>query len=134
MFASARRAYESGTKAAPSGRELEAAALFKAARKLEQCRQEWDTPGRETRLEEALRYNLRLWTFFQGEWLGEDCELPNDLRANLLRLSAFVDRRTFELMSEPTPEGLRALVEIDRQIAAGLAAPADHKEAPARAA
>ena len=46
MFANARRTYESGTKAAPSGRELEAAALFKAARQMEACRRDWDAPGR----------------------------------------------------------------------------------------
>lgn len=134
MFASARRAYESGTKAAPSGRELEAAALFKAARQLENCRQDWQAPELDRRLDEALRYNQRLWTFFQGEWMAEDCPLPADLRRNLLRLSAFVDRRTFEMMSAPTPEGLRALIEIDRNIAAGLSTPVAGAEVTARAA
>jgi flagellar protein FlaF len=124
MFASARRTYETGTKAAPSGRELEAAALFKAARQLEACRRDWNAPGRAARLDEALRYNLRLWTFFQAELAREDCPLPVDLRRNLLRLSGFVDRRTFEMMAEPTPEGVGALVEIDRQIATGLSEPA----------
>ena len=134
MFASARRAYESGTKAAPSGRELEAAALFKASRQLEACRQDWEAADRERRLDEALRYNQRLWTFFQGEWMAEDCPLPTGLRVNLLRLSAFVDRRTLELIAAPAPEGIRALIEINRQIAAGLATPVRDGEAPARAA
>lgn len=134
MFASARRAYESGMKAAPSGRELEAAALFKAARQLEACRQDWQSPDLDRRLDEALRYNLRLWTFFQGEWMADDCPLPKGLRANLLRLSAFVDRRSFEMMSKATPEGLRALIEIDRQIAAGLSTPVVESEVTARAA
>ena len=125
MFGSARRAYESGTKSAPSGRELEAAALFKAARQLEACRANWDAAGRAARLDEALRYNQRLWTFFQGELLAEGCPLPAELRANLLRLSAFVDRRTFEMLALPTAEGLRVLVEIDRNIAAGLSAQAE---------
>lgn len=133
MFASARRSYESGTKAAPSGRELEAAALFKASRQLEMCRQDWASPDRERRLDEALRYNQRLWTFFQGEWMAEDCLLPANLRANLLRLSAFVDRRTFEVMSSPTPDALRALIEINRQIAAGLSESTPEAELPVRA-
>lgn len=134
MFASARRAYESGTKAAPSGRELEAAALFKAARQLEGCRQEWQAPDLDRRLDEALRYTQRLWTFFQGEWMADDCPLPANLRSNLLRLSAFVDRRTFEMMSQPTSQGLQALIEIDRQIAAGLMTPVAGAEMVARAA
>jgi flagellar protein FlaF len=122
MFASARRTYESGTKAAPSGRELEAAALYKAARQLEACRRDWESPNHAQQLDEALRYNQRLWTFFQGEIAADDCALPVDLRRNLLQLSAFVDRRTFELMASPSADALHALIEIDRNIAAGLSA------------
>jgi len=131
MFASARRAYESGTRAAPSGRELEAAALFKAARQLEACQRAWDEPGRAQRLAEALRYNQRLWTFFQTELASNDSPLPVELRQNLLRLSAFVDRRTFELMARPDASGLQALVEIDRNIASGLATPSQAPESRA---
>lgn len=134
MHASARRAYESGAKSAPSGRELEASALFKAARQLEACRGGWDVPGRAERLDEALRYNQRLWTFFQGELLADGCGLPAELRANLLRLSAFIDRRTFEMLAAPTPEGLVALIEIDRQIAGGLSDQAERAPAASRAA
>lgn len=129
MFASARRTYESGTKAAPSGRELEAAALFKAARQLEACRREWDAPGHAQRLDEALRYNQRLWTFFQAELSAPECPLPLELRRNLIRISGFIDKRTFEMMAAPTEQGLQALIEIDRNIAAGLsqqAEPAPH--------
>lgn len=134
MYVNARSAYESGAKSAPSGRELEAAALFKAARQLEACFTTWEQPGRAARLDEALRYNQRLWTFFQGEWLAEQCELPRDLRANLLRLSAFVDRRTLELLGEPKQDGLRALIEINRQIAAGLSTRVETAVAVPRAA
>ena len=120
MFASARRTYESGAKSAPSGRELEAAALYKAARQLEACRRDWSRPDHVQELDIALRFNQRLWTFFQGEIAADDCALPRELRRNLLQLSAFIDRRTFEVMANPTPEGLQALIEIDRNIAAGL--------------
>lgn len=120
MFASARRTYESGAKAAPSGRELEAAALFKAARQLEACRHEWDAPDRAQRLDESLRFNLRLWTFFQSELAQPDCSLPMGLRRNLLHISGFIDKRTFEMMATPTREGLQSLIDIDRNIATGL--------------
>ena len=129
MFASARRTYESGTKAAPSGRELEAAALFKAAHQLESCRHGWEAPGRPQRLDEALHFNQRLWTFFQSELAAPDCGLPLELRRNLLHVSGFVDKRTFEMMAAPTREGLQALIDIDRNIATGLsthAEPSDH--------
>jgi flagellar biosynthesis activator protein FlaF len=121
MFSNAQQAYDVGRKTSQSSRELEAAALFKAARNLEACRLEWKAPGNDERLGEALRQNMKLWTFFQGELTRPDHEMPVELRHNLLRLSAFVDRRTFELMAHPQPEKLQALIEINRQIASGLA-------------
>jgi flagellar protein FlaF len=120
MFASARRTYESGTKSAPSGRELEAAALYKAARQLEACRRDWGAPDPDQQLEDALRFNQRLWTFFQGEISADDCALPRELRRNLLMLSAFIDRRTFEVIAAPSPDALQALIGINREVAAGL--------------
>jgi flagellar protein FlaF len=121
VFRSARNAYESASKATASNRELEAGALFKAARQLEAARDGWDAPDRDRILEDALRYNQRLWTFFQTELSAPEHPLPNEVRANLLRLIAFVDRRTFELLRSPARSGLDALIAIDREIAAGLA-------------
>ena len=120
MFRSARGAYEVAVKATESSRELEAAALTKAARLLDECRHGWNEPDRANRLEEALRFNQRLWTFFQAELTRPGHEMPRELRVNLLSLSAFVDRRTFELLAEPRAEGLQALVDINRNIALGL--------------
>jgi flagellar protein FlaF len=113
-----------GVKAGGSGRELEAAALFKAARLLEGARQDWESPDRARRLSDALRYNQRLWTIFQTDLARPDHELPVDLRVAVLRLSAFVDRRTFELIADPRPARLDSLIEINRQLALGLSAQA----------
>ncbi len=120
MFNGPRRAYDSGSRTASSGRELEAAALSRAARQLEDCQRIWGEPGCEEQLSQALRHNQRLWTFFQGEWVSPECSLPRSLRVNLLQLSRFVDRRTFALLSEPNREGIQALVGINRQLADGL--------------
>jgi len=120
MFTSPHQAYDQGTKTATSNRELEAAALFKCARLLEGCQTAWDRPDRAERLDEALRKNQRLWTLFQAELSRTDHEMPAPLRVNLLRLSGFVDRRTFEVMANPSPEKLQALIDINRNIAAGL--------------
>ncbi|MEK7315317.1 MAG: flagellar biosynthesis regulator FlaF [Candidatus Eisenbacteria bacterium] len=126
MFGKPGAAYESSQKATSSGRELEAAALFKAARQLEAVKQYWDTPDRDVRLLEALRYNQRLWTIFQVDLERPDHGLPVELRQNLLRLAAFIARRSFELLSDPDREKLQALIDIDRNIASGLAsAPAE---------
>lgn len=120
MLRDPRRAYESGARSATSNRELESAALSKAARQLEAVRVAWDASGREARLHQALAYNRRLWSFLQGELLAPDHPLPRELRVDLLRLSGFVDRRMMEIQADPAPEKLRALIEINRQIAAGL--------------
>ena len=134
MFNGARRAYDSGVRTSASGRELEAAALNRAARQLEACQRDWDREGGAERLAQALRYNQRLWTFFQGEMMVPECLLPRQLRVNLLHLSRFVDQRTFQMISEPTREGLQALIDFVREIAAGLStAAADTADAAATA-
>lgn len=121
MFRDPRDAYESAVKASTSNREIEATALSKAARLLEECRDVWSSPGNSQRLEKALRYNQRLWTLFQTELARPDHEMLPELRRRLLELSAFVDRRTFEIIAEPRPDKLQVLIDIDRNIAAGLA-------------
>jgi flagellar biosynthesis activator protein FlaF len=121
MYGSARKAYETGATATTSNREIEATALFKAARQLEACRETWEQPGHEERLEHALRYNQRLWTLFQAELARPDHPMVPALRRDLLQISVFVDKRTFEILGAPTPDKLQALIDIDRNIASGLA-------------
>ncbi len=123
MFNSARQAYEQAAKTAVSNRELEAAALFKCARLLEACQKAWDEPGRPAELETALRQNMRLWTLFQAELASPDNRMPTDIRVNLLKISRFIDQRTFEVMAEPRPEKLQALIDINRNIGSGLSTP-----------
>lgn len=120
MFASPRDAYETVRKSTESPRQLEAAALFKAARLLEECQKGWDTPERGVRLDEALRYNQKLWSFFQVELTTGGGGLPADLRRDLLQISRFIDRRTFDVLATPAPTKLTALIDINRHIAQGL--------------
>ena len=121
MFTNARKAYEAGNQATDSSRELESTALFKAARLLQECHDQWDQAGHGERLEHALRYNQRLWTLFQSELARPDHEMIPSLRRDLLQISGYVDKRTFELMATPDRDRLRVLIEIDRNIASGLA-------------
>ena len=121
MLNRAQQAYDATTKATASSRELEAAALFKAARMLDDSRQQWGTAEAPQRLNEALRHNLRLWTLFQAELARPDHEMPIDMRVRLLKLCAFIDRRTFELLARPEPEKVQVLININRQVASGLA-------------
>ncbi|MBK9325354.1 MAG: flagellar biosynthesis regulator FlaF [Chromatiaceae bacterium] len=113
-------AYQDVERATLTGRGLEAMVLNKAVAMLQNVLNRWDEPDHEALLEEALRYNQRLWTFFQVELSADDNPLPRALRENLLSLSVFVDNRTFELMTNPAPEKLDILITINKNIAAGL--------------
>jgi len=114
------RAYESVSKCTQSGREIEAAVLTKAALKLKKCQDDWNAPDRDIRLDEALKYNQRIWSIFQSELSREDHELPKKLRLDILRLAAFIDRRIFETMAFPAPEKLNIVIDINNNLAAGL--------------
>jgi flagellar protein FlaF len=114
------RAYDSVSKATQSGREIEAAVLTRAALKLKKCQELWDAPDRDNRLEQALKYNQRIWSIFQSELSREDNALPKKLRLDILRLAAFIDRRIFETMAFPTPDKLNIVIDINNNLAAGL--------------
>jgi len=94
--------------------------FFRTARALQHAQDQWGRPGAEAKLDEALKLNQRLWTFFQAELSSDDNPLPSELKVNLLQLVEFIDRRTFEVMSLPAPEKLTVLININRNIAAGL--------------
>ena len=114
------RAYDSVSKATQSGREIEAAVLTKAALKLKKCQDDWNAPDRDNKLDEALKYNQRIWSIFQSELSRENHQLPKKLRLDILRLAAFIDRRIFETMAFPAPEKLNIVIDINNNLAAGL--------------
>jgi flagellar protein FlaF len=105
-----------------AGRDVEAAVLTKAAVALKKCQDNWTAAGRNDELEAALKFNQRVWTIFQSELGKADNPLPQGLKIDLLRLSAFIDRRTLEMMAYPAPEKLTILIDINHNIAAGLRA------------
>ena len=120
MYQTALKAYETVTKSTMSGRDVEASVLTKAALKLKECREDWDAPGRDAKLDKALKFNQRVWSILQAELGSRDNPLPESLKLDLLRLSAFVDKRIFEVMAYPSPEKLDILVRINENLAAGL--------------
>jgi len=120
MYATQVEAYQKALKATMSGREMESAVLTKAALKLKECQDNWDTEDRDAKLDEALRFNQLVWSIFQGELIKEDSPLPIQLRRDILRLSAFIDKRIFEVMASPSPEKLNIIITINLNLAAGL--------------
>ena len=113
-------AYVSVEKETATGRQLEASVLMKAALFLKDCKDNWAEAKHAEQLRDALRFNQRLWSFFQVELAQADNPLPEELRNNLLTLSVFIDRRTFDITAYPAPEKLDALININMNVAAGL--------------
>ena len=120
MYNSPLRAYETVNKTTMSGREIEATVLNQAALKLKECQDNWDTDNRDERLNAALEFNQQIWSILQGELIKADNPIPQQIRQNLLALSAYVDKRIFEIMAFPSPEKLTIVININRNIAAGL--------------
>jgi len=114
----ASRAYAKVAKETADPRELEATLLLKAAAQLQAVHDSWqDKPAG---LNEALLYNRRLWTVFLDAVIRDDNKLPVEVRRNLAKLGTFIMGETFELMTNPKPERLTSIININRRIAAGL--------------
>ena len=120
MYNQALNAYKQVDKNTISGRETEARILTEAALKLKKCQESWNSPDNDTELDQALRYNQKIWSLFQGELEREDNPLPGKLKIDILRLAAFIDKRIFEVMAFPSPEKLNIIISINQNIAAGL--------------
>ncbi|MBM3152732.1 MAG: flagellar biosynthesis regulator FlaF [Gammaproteobacteria bacterium] len=103
-----------------AGRELEAAVLNKAAALLEEAVGRWQEDIDHALLDQALKYNQALWSVLQAELMSDASPLPFPLRENILSLSSFVDRRTFEVMAYPQADKLEILIRINRGLADGL--------------
>ena len=71
-------------------------------------------------MEEALVFNQQIWSIFQTELMREDHPMPKKLRMDLMALASFIDKRIFDLMAYPSSEKLTAIININRNIAAGL--------------
>ena len=98
-------------------RATEAWALTEAARRMSLA-QKPEVP--EEDMLAALRLNWRLWTIFQAELASPECALPIEIRQDMLSLCNFIDRRTVEIIADVDRAKLDILININRQIAAGL--------------
>ncbi len=114
------QAYQTVEKATLPAREIEANVLTRAALKLKNCQKDWDSQERGLKLDEALKFNQRIWSIFQAEVGNPTNPLPTKLKLDFLRLSAFVDKRIFEVMAQPAAEKLSILIAINENVAAGL--------------
>ena len=117
----AANAYSKRGQGAADQRRLEGDALLRAATQLQDIHRAW-RPELYRDLESALLYNRRLWTIFAAEAANDATDLPMEMRNNVASISVFVFKRSLELMAQPAPEKIEALIEINRSLAAGLLA------------
>jgi flagellar protein FlbT len=114
----AANAYAKVAKETVPPRELEATLLLKAAAKLQAVHDSWqDKPAG---FKDAVLYNRRLWTVFLDAVTRDDNKLPKSVRDNLAKLGVFVMGETYALMTKPTLNQLKAIIKVNRGLAAGL--------------
>jgi flagellar biosynthesis activator protein FlaF len=115
---SAAQAYGTVAKQIASPRELEADLLLKAAARLQAIHDGWD--GKRSDLTNALLYNRKLWSIFLTSVTGTEHPLPVAIRQNVANLGLFVMNQTVAILREPQRAQLVALININRELAAGL--------------
>lgn len=124
MVANQLNAYKTAQKTTMSGRELEAAVLTKAALQLKECQDNWESVSRDQEeLLKSLKYHQMVWSVLQAELAKNDNPLPKNIREDILSLSAFIDKRIFDIMAFPSKEKLSMIINFNLSIAAGLKAP-----------
>jgi flagellar protein FlaF len=115
---SAAQAYKNAAKHTSNPRELEATLLLQAAARLQSVHDSWD--ANRGQLDGALLYNRKLWSVFLSEMTDDKNPMPRDLRQNVANIGLFVMNHTVAVLKDPRPERLGSLININREIAAGL--------------
>jgi len=116
----AAQAYGKVAKQTSAPRELEANLLLKAAAQFQAISETWEHGKAE--LNDALLFNRKLWTIFLTSVTSDESQLPIEVRQNVANLGLFVLNQTLAVTGDPQPERLGPLININRQIAAGLLA------------
>ncbi len=114
----AAQAYGAVAQQTASPRELEARLLLRAASRLQTVHDRWESE--RAGLDHALLFNRKLWTIFLASVTSKDNPLPAEVRQNIANIGIFVINQTLNVINNPQPERLRSLININRQLAAGL--------------
>jgi flagellar protein FlaF len=98
-------------------REIEASLLIEAASRLSAAQ---NASGKE--LESALNHNRRLWTLLMSAVTNQENPLDASIRQNIANIGLFVCKHTLTALADPRPNKLFPLININRELAAGLLA------------
>lgn len=114
-------AYSKNAQAAAiDPREIEARALMSTVTKMQDLQSRWDSVKAEE-MDDVLRINRQIWMIFVDNAMAEENkDRPAQLRNNIANLGAYVFKRTMEVLADPKKEKLDVLIDINREIAAGL--------------
>ena len=117
-MSNAAQAYARTSQTTSSPREIEAQALLKAARQLQDVQANWAGPDKN--MHNALMFNRRLWTIFMSAVETNDNPQPMEVRQNIANIGVFVMKQTIDMQMDPDPAKLSSLIDINRNLAAGL--------------
>ena len=117
--AAASNAYAQVARESSSPREVEAQALLLAARKLQEVRTNWAGPN--SNMHDALAFNRRLWTIFLTAAQSDENPQPVEIRQKIANIGVFVMKQTIDMQMNPDPAKLKSLIDINCNLAAGLA-------------
>jgi flagellar protein FlaF len=118
MSSAAAQAYARVANTTSSPREAEAQVLLMAANKLQAAMSNPDATYAQ--MSEALIFNRKLWSIFLSEAQRDENAQPLHVRQNIANISVFVLSQTAALQISPQREHFKPLIEINRNIAAGL--------------
>ena len=110
------QAYQRAAQKAESPRQTEYRAFALATRTLiESAALPQHEIGKRA---EALAKNRQLWSLLASDCATTGNSLPQDLRAQIISLSLFVDRYSSQVLRENAP--VDVLIEINRTVMQGL--------------
>lgn len=111
-------AYARTAQITASPRDIEAQALLKAARKLQDVMSNLGYSDAE--LDEALLFNRKLWSIFVGDAINDSNPESVEIRQNIANIGIFVLTQCAALKLQPDATKLQSMIDINRNIAAGL--------------
>jgi len=72
-------------------------------------------------MDRALLFNRRLWSIFMSAAQTDENPQPIEIRQNIANIGVFVMKQTVDMQMNPDPAKLKSLIDINCNIAAGLA-------------
>jgi flagellar protein FlaF len=118
MSSAAAQAYARVASTTATPRDIEAQALLKAANKLQDAVNSANPFSEIT--QQSLIYNRKLWSIFLEEAMKDENPQPVEVRQKIANIGVFVLTQCAALQLNPQLDQFKSLIEINRNIAAGL--------------